>query len=248
MSYFSFQGQVSIAERVGGVAGAFRYVGNVPGIAVNLEEDKIEHFESNSGSRLSDFQLTKSVKGAFSMTLEDMNKENLMLALRGASNTVTAGTFTDTALATGLTVGSRVQLAQFNVSGITIEDSSGSPKTLPATQYNVLPSGVIEFLDVTTGGPYTQPFLVSGSFGASTQVAMANDAQREWEIRFDGVDTANGNAPVLLRLYRVRMSVAKNLELIHTELGKFDLEGTVLVDTTKSHTGVLGQFGLIQTV
>ena len=64
-------------------------------------------------------------------------------------------------------------------------------------------------------------------------------------LRLEGLNTAQGNAKVLVELYRVAFDPLKEIAFISNEYNKFDLEGSLLADSTKPIDAVLGQFGKI---
>lgn len=248
MSYFSGQGRVYLAQRdTNGNPLALRWVGNVPDLKVSLNVETIEHKESYSGQRLTDLQLIKSKDGEFSCTLADISIENLELSLYGTTTSVTSGAVTDEALPTGIVAGETRLLANQFVSAVSIKDSTTpTAKTLPPAQYTVHENqGAITFNDLTAGGPYVQPFLVSYTRGAAKRTAMFRSAQPEVWLRFDGLNTADNNKPVILDLYRVAIAPTKDLSLIAEELQRFELTGRVLADPSKINDAALGQFGRI---
>ncbi len=245
MAYFSGQGRVYLAQRdASGNPLSLRWVGNVPDLKISLNVETIEHKESHSGQRLTDLQLIKSKDGEFSCTLEEISIENLELSLYGTTSSVTGGTVTDEALPTGVQAGDIRLLANQFVSAVTITDSAASPATLvEGTHYKVhAAQGAIEFLTVTG---FTQPFKVEYSYGAARRTAMFKAPQPEVWLRFDGVNTADGNRPVIVDLYRVAINPTKDLSLISDELQRFELSGRVLADVTKDANGPLGQFGRV---
>ncbi|MFN3297758.1 hypothetical protein [Caldimonas sp.] len=245
MPYFSGQGRVYIGARdsAGNPAG-LTFVGNVPELKVSLSVDTIEHQEAQSGQRLTDLQLIKTKKGEFACTLEELIPANLALALYGHSTQVTPGTVTGEALPNPITPGHLYPLAHQNVSAVQVQDSDSPPKTLPAAQYQVhAKHGSLLILDATTGGPYTEPFTVDYAYGAASRTAMFTQALPERWIRFEGLNTADGNREVVIDLYRVAINPAKELSIITDELLKFELSGQVLADLTKPIGGDLGQFG-----
>lgn len=248
MPYYSGQGRVLIAERnsTTGQPGAFRFVGNVPSLQTDFAVELADHFESYSGNRLGDNQLTKTKKATFKCSIEDWNIKNIQLALLGASVAQTAGTVVDEALPTGLVVGDIARVSGANISVVSIKDSTPTtPKTLPPAGYTVNASGSIELKDITTGGAYVQPFKVSYTKGAATQIAMFKGAIKEYFVRFEGLNTNDGNAPITVEFYRVPINPTKTLDLITQDLAKFDLEGSCLIDPTKPATGDMGQYGQI---
>ncbi|MDW8399389.1 MAG: hypothetical protein RMK90_12600 [Acetobacteraceae bacterium] len=247
MSYYAGQGRVFIAQRdAGGNPVNMRWVGNVPELKISLNVQTVEHKESYSGQQLTDLQLIKSKEGEFTCSLEYFTIENLLLALYGESASAAAGTVSGETLAGGVAAGDIRLLANPFVSNVVVRDSAGTPKTLPAAQYTVFAGqGAIQFNDVTTGGPYTQPFRVDYTFAGRRQVAMFRSAPPEVWVRFDGVNTANAMQRVVIDLYRVAINPTKDLAVLGDEVQRFELTGRVLADLTKPETGPLGQFGRI---
>ena len=245
MAYFSGQGRVYLAARdAGGNPLALRWAGNVPDLKVSLNIETIEHKESYSGQRLTDLQLIKGKDGEFTCTLEEFSAENLALSLYGEAASATGGTVSAETFPTGIAAGETRLLANPFVSNVVITDSSGTPKTLPASQYTVHENqGAITFNNITAGGPYVQPFKAAYTYGARRSTAMFKSAQPEVWLRFDGINTADGNKPVILDLYRVAINPTKDFSLISDELQRFELSGRVLADTLKDADGPLGQFG-----
>jgi hypothetical protein len=245
MAYFSGQGRVYIGQRdTSGNPLALRWLGNVPELKVSLNVETIEHKESYSGQRLTDLSLIKGKDGEFMCAVEDFSIENLELTLYGQTSSVTAGTVTAEALPTGATAGGIYLLANQFVSSVVVKDSAGTPATLTeGTHYKVhADQGAIELLNVTG---FTQPFRVDYSYGAAKRLAMFKSGQPEVWLRFDGLNTADGNKRVIVDLYRVVLNPSKDFSLIGDEIQRFELSGRVLADTTKSDTGPLGLFGRV---
>lgn len=248
MAYFSGQGKLFVAPIVDGViAGGFVWVGNVPDFKPAFENSKIEHKESFSGSRLLDKTITTEVKAKISATLEDWSEDNLALAVRANTATVAAGSVVDEVLPLNLVAGDIVATKKQKISAVTMEDSTaGTPLVLvDGTDYRVVDAdfGTIEILDPTG---FVQPLKVSYSNAAGKSTAFFSAAAKEVAIRFEGVNTADGNKKVMAEIYRVALDPTKELGLITNDLGQFILEGNALVDSTKaSNDAVFGQFGRI---
>ena len=122
--------------------------------------------------------------------------------------------------------------------------SAGTPATLTAgTHYTAdTDFGALQFLD-TTG--FTAPFKAAYSYGVATEIGIFTQALPERYLRLEGINTAQGNAKVLVELYRVAFDPLKEISFISDEYNKFELEGSLLADTTKPYDAVLGQFGRI---
>lgn len=250
MALFSGQGIVTIAKLdSNGVPGSFRDVGNVPDFSVGLKETLKQHKESRTGTRAIDFQLTTEQAIEVKATLEEFQSENLKLAVRASTVTShNSGTVSGTAATspTGMVAGDSFTIPDVvNITAATVKDSAGSPVTLVEGEDYTIDKGfgTITIIDPTG---FTQPFLVTGvTHGASKEVAMFTAAKASYCIRFNGVNTADGNKKVLVELYSVQLSPAATLSFISDDYGKFELSGAVQVDNTKAADGALGQFGRI---
>ena len=246
MSYYaSFQGRVYLGKRdVDGNPIEVRSPGNVADLKLSLKTEVLEHYESQSGQRSLDHRMIKSKSATINLSIEEFTKENLALALYGTHVATASGTVTNEPLG-GATpiVGDRYFLAHPKVSTLVVKDSAGTPATLTlATQYTAdTDFGAIQFLD-TTG--LTAPFKASYAFGDVSEIGIFTQPLPERFLRLEGLNTAQGNARVLVELYRVAFDPLKELALISAEY-KFDLEGSLLADATKPYDAVLGQFGRI---
>ena len=250
--YFRGQGTVYLAERTaGGLPKVLRNLGNVPELKISLETETLEHKESQSGHALTDLRLEISKKASASLILEHFSKENLALLVRSTIVSVSASTaHTGDVLGGGATdavVGNVLDLGYRNVTGVVIKDSTGSPKTLTLNvNYRLNAAlGQIELLDLTTGGAFVQPFKADFTPGNSTEVGMFTAAQKEWYLRFEGLNTADSNASVGIDLFRFVCDPSKELSVIGDDTAKFELSGSLLLDTTRASSAALGQFGAI---
>ena len=86
---------------------------------------------------------------------------------------------------------------------------------------------------------------ISYGFGVTTEIGIFTQPLPERFLRLEGLNTAQGNAKVLVELYRVAFDPLKELNLISDEYNKFELEGSLLADNTKPVDALLGQFGKI---
>lgn len=221
-------------------------MGNVPDLKISLKVDKKSHKESHSGQRLTDFELVTGKEGELSCTLEDFSKDNLKLVVYGAHEAVTSGSVTNEAFAEGVVVGSLRLLAK------SVRLKCGHHRQFwhaqnarhCTVQSTCEPRGG-RVLDITTDGPYVQPFKAAYTKGAAVRTAMFKTAQPELWLRFDGINTADQNKRVIVDLYKVSIDRPGDLSLIGDDLQKFELSGMVLADTSKEPDGELGQFGRI---
>lgn len=247
MSYYaSFQGRVYLGKRdLSGNPTDVRSPGNVADLKLSLKTDVLEHYESQSGQRSLDHRMIKSKSATVVLTIEEFTKENLALALYGTHVATTGGTVTDEPVGGAApVVGDRYFLAHPKVSTLIVKDSAATPATLTlGTHYTAdVDFGAIQFLD-TTG--LTAPFKASYAFGDVSEIGIFTQPLPERYLRLEGLNTAQGNARVLVELYRVAFDPLKELALISTDYNKFEMEGSLLADSTKPYDAALGQFGRI---
>lgn len=248
-TYASFQGRVYLGKRdESGNPIEVRSPGNVADLKLSLKTDVLEHFESQSGQRTLDHRMVKQKSATVNLTIEEFTRENLALALYGNYVIGTPGTVTDEALggAAPLT-GERYFLAHPKVASLVLVDSAATPATLTlGTHYTAdVDFGAVQFLD--TAG-FTAPFKASYSFGVATEIGIFTQALPERYLRMEGVNTADGNAKVLVELYRVAFDPLKEISFISNDYNKFEMEGSLLADASKPIDAVLGQFGRIVQV
>jgi len=247
MSYYaSFQGRVYLGKRDPlGNPIEVRSPGNVADLKLSLKTEEQEHFESQSSQRSLDHRMIKSKSATVSMSVEEFTKENLALALYGTAVASTGGTVTNEPIGGAVPmVGDRYFLAHPKVTTLVVKDSAATPTVLTlGTQYTVdTDFGAVQFLD-TTG--LTAPFKASYAFGDVSEIGIFTQPLPERYLRLEGLNTAQSNARVLVELYRVAFDPLKELALISNDYNKFDLEGSLLADSSKPYDAVLGQFGRI---
>lgn len=56
----------------------------------------------------------------------------------------------------------------------------------------------------------------------------------EIAVRFEGLNTADGNSPVVVDLFKFSVDPLKELSLISDTFGSFQLEGALLYDATQT--------------
>jgi hypothetical protein len=252
-TYASFQGRVFLGKRdSAGAPIEVRSPGNVAELKLALKTDVLEHYESQTGQRTLDHRMVKQKSATVNLTLEEFTKENLALALYGNHVTAVPGTVTDEPMG-GATpvVGDRYFLAHPKVSSLVVKDSSATPATLVAgIDYTAdLDFGAVQFLRLDDGGSpavsYVLPFKASYGYGAATEIGIFTQPLPERYLRLEGLNTAQGNAKVLVELYRVAFDPLKEISFISDEYNKFEMEGSLLADASKPFDAVLGQFGRI---
>ena len=245
-TYASFQGRVYLGKRDAmGNPIEVRSPGNVAELKLSLKTDVLEHYESQTGQRTLDHRMVKQKSATVNLTIEEFTKENLALALYGNFVTGAAGTVTGEPLGgVAPVIGDRYFLAHPKVSTLVVTDSATTPATLAlGTNYTAETDfGALQFLEITG---FTAPFKASYAFGVATEIGIFTQPLPERYLRLEGLNTAQGNAKVLVELYRVAFDPLKEISFISDEYNKFEMEGSLLADSSKPFDATLGQFGRI---
>lgn len=242
--YFSGQGTLYLGSRdTSGTVTTYQEVGNVPSITLGLETDVLEHKESTTGQRLTDLRLIREKTATLSMTVESLTTANLQLLLYGTTNSIAGSSVVAEVIPT-VAVGDVYKTDFPLISSVVVNATAGTP-TLN-THYTVdANGGMIEFISLAG---LTQPLNVDYNYAANTKVQFFKDSSKERFLRFSGLNTANSDEAVVIELYRVVFDPVGNLDLLSDELAQFDVEGSVLYDSTRATDSTLGGFGRIITL
>jgi hypothetical protein len=240
----SFVGLVTSHVRVGGAKGIGTFWGNCPKFDVAFNPNSVERNSSMETSRSPLRRMTQTTQAQVTIVTDEFNKKNVALGTLARVDEVAADTVTtiNHTFPTGALVGDVLAVPQTNINTQVITDSTGSPKTLTlGVNYSQdLFSGHITLLDLTTGGPYVQPFKSAHKQGAVTVMAgLAVSAQELW-CTCAGTNADNGQRGNL-DVFRVRLDPMKLLQWINSDYSDFELSGSALIDQTKLPTAVGGQ-------
>ena len=242
--YFLGQGKIFVAARTAlGVALAQRWLGDVSDAKFSLKTTTLKHKESYSGQRSTAKNIVTDKEATIDLTLQELSQENLALALYGKSTEIASGSVTGEALPNNLVADDRISLKYMQVSAVIVTDSAATPATLNASKYVVdAQYGTITFKDVAGA---TQPFKVAYTHAALENVSVFTAAQPEVFLRYEGINLAEDNAPIILELYKVNTEPLKELALITDKLADLTISASVLIDNTKPVSDEFGQFGRI---
>jgi hypothetical protein len=316
--YYSGQGVVMVGERdAQGRAVDLRALGDCTALAIRTETQTLEVQESQSGLRSTAARLVTATNVSLSMTLLNVARDVLALALRGDFTAHDAGTvtaeptawhpggvmplarvrvssvaarrgaaaltawvndatpwdyrvnpgagslyFNDGALQpvaaittggaapTAITVGATTTVTVANsasagdfavFTGFTGADAgmiNGRPQRIvsaTATQVVLALNTTGRTITVGTPAPLScfsgQALAVDYSFAAQAQVDALTQAARDRFLRFEGLNTLDGNNPVVVEAFRFVADPAAELALISgEEAANFTIEGSLLLD------------------
>ena len=227
--YFSGQGKLRIALITAGVVGALREVGNVSALSIETSVDEVEHKESQSGFRAVDHVLVTGQTMTIGFTTDNLNADNLALAFKGAVQTVKGATVTDETKT--LAKGDTWQLQGGKITDLVITDNASQP-LVAGTDY-LLDANFGRVTYISTSSSLTQPLKASYKFGDKTRIEFLSQPQGEYYLVFDGLNTAESNAPVKIEIYKAKINLDGSFDVINDEYGELQFTGQVLMTDGK---------------
>jgi hypothetical protein len=244
-TYYYGQGRLYSRPKGTQGAGGWRWWGDVSALQFGGTDESAAHKESYSGNKASVRKFSIGGDRTLQGTLHQVDVYALAELLRGNITETAAGTVSAEALPANLAVGDTIKLDMpYNVTDLVITDSTAAPVTLAPENYELFAShGSIDILSIPAG--VTQPFKAAYKHAGMRQVAFFAAAPRELELRYEGVNLAEGNAPVIAEFYKVSTQPLQELALITSgnALAGIPFNAEALLDTSKPASGALGQFG-----
>lgn len=243
MSGFSGQGKVNVGFRqANGQPGLLRWIGNASKFVLSLTEDDSQRSESFSGNRLPYRQMTKTRRGELSIIFDEFSKENLaLMSIANVSEVPAGNAVQDYAFPIGAKVGNILAAPAKNLSLVSVQDSGAATLAVGVNYLLNAFAGNVELINLTTGGPFVQPFKMDFTPGAVTKIGAFNRAVQDVYIQFEGINTDDGT-PIVADIYRSRLKPAKEFAFINDDYADFELTGSVLADLTRTASSAEGQF------
>lgn len=227
-----------VYAKVYGSAGLPLPIGNVLELGIEHGEDvqKQDDMTALGGGihaevrRISDAKLTAK--------LADLNVTNLSRAIFGTASEQVSGTVTDEPFTA--TLGGLLRLAHIQPTAVTVKKGASAGAATAVTMpgnYEVRPEGIFIPLDAA-GITDADKLWVSYSYGAYAVIEALTTKSVELQLIFGGLNEADGGKPVVVDIFRASQGITKNLALINKGFGALDIEGSILLDATKTGTGI----------
>jgi hypothetical protein len=231
--YYSGQGVCLIGSRdpVTGLPLALLPVGNVSALSIQIATTILEHKNAQDGQRAIDLRLITETKATLSMTMERFDSTNLATTLRGTSAKQTGATVT--AEAHKAYLGAVTPLNHMKVSAVTVH--KGASVAVLGTDYLLnTEAGSIQFLATSAlildGDAITVDYTYATQYLTDSMTLGLTDMY----LRFEGLNTADTNAPVVVEVFKFNTDPLKELALISDTVQQFVLTGDVLLDGTRT--------------
>lgn len=252
MAYFSFQGKCYIGEkRSDGHPKALYYVGNCPEVVLSFETETIDHKESTSCSRLTDFQLEIEQRVSLRLVIEELDAKNLQKALRSTVQTISGSSVSNEQIGadSGMVANDYMRTKFADISSITLTDSATPiPNTLSLTTDYLVTSANDGILQLVSVAGHTQPYLIDYTYANQTIYPFFNTAQLSYYVVFDLCNTADSNASYRIELFKVQLQPTNEFAIINDELGRFELDGAALYDDDLGADANFGNFGRLTVI
>lgn len=220
----------------------------VDGVEINIETEKVERRSKRDAIESKGFSVVKYAGAMGKLICSQHTMDLFKLYFFGTKATVAGGAVTAVSFvpAAGIVQnaivplpGDRTHLSTFT----SIVDSAGSPATLvQGTDYEIdNQAGVVKFLIVAG---YTQPFKVTGTQDAGSQIGALKSRSQEMWLRHKVINIADSDDYGVLDAYRIQIDPAASWQLVTdgNEPQKYELAFQILKDTTKSSSADGGQF------
>jgi len=241
-NYYSGQGIVLLATRdVNGGPEGFINIGNVSDLTISIDVSETDHKESTSGLRAVDLTLTTEQKVAVAMTMESFNQENLTLALAGTGSSIASGTILDEVIVAK--VGKTIPTAHMGLSAIVIQDVTDTTTYVLDDNYTINSEvGSINILSTaaqTAAGAANliaedDVLHVDYSYAAYENVEGLTSANPVRWLRFEGLNTARTNSPVVVEVFKMSVTPLAERALINEDIAQMVIEGDALYDQLRT--------------
>jgi hypothetical protein len=228
-------GQVYL--RVAGSAAPLKAIGNVSVLSLEIAEDEktLADYTQPGGGQWAAVSRVTGVNA--SMTLHDLDPANLARAVYGDASEKISGAVT-AAEHVGYR-GGLIRLAHPSPAAVTVTSSPAGTTFVAGTDYEVRREGIL-ILDGAIDD--ADPLLIDYTYGAYAVVEALTSGAVTYELSFGGLNEADNNSPVVLDIYRLKVSAAKALGFIADDFASLEVTGKVLMDPTKTGSGISKYF------
>lgn len=235
--YFSGQGVVLLSERdTDGTPLGFTSIGNVSSLALSIATATLEHKESHTGQRGVDLRLVTETTASLSMVMENFIAANLATVLRGSTASVAGAAVTTEIVKWHPNLIMPLLRMKITAGSVTVTTTEGTPVVLVEdTDYLVnYDQGSLRFVATASAIADGDNLEVDYTFETQEVVQALDQGQKDFIMRFEGLNTAKGNEPVLVEVFKFSADPLQELSMIGDDIAQFTLEGSVLADSLKT--------------
>jgi len=221
-------------EAVNGYAGlvtGFQYI-NVTGVTVTGPNGALTPFVNSTTAY--DYQLNNNA-GSVELNNGDVTP---VATLGTVATAVTVGPNTIITVPNAAQIGDEVYFQGFGGAGGYLLNGNGGQVIAAsgsAITVNINTVGATITVNAGSKAILAQPIplTVSYGYGAQENVQALTQGLTDSWVRFEGLNTAEDNAPVIVDIFRFSNDPLKELALLSDTYGEFVIEGSMLNDNTK---------------
>ncbi len=224
--------------RVRGSTKAPMPVGNVLELVLEHKEDAQKQDDMTAlggGTHAEDRRVTEVT---MKMKMADLNVVNLCRAVLGTAALVPAGTVTDEPFTA--TLGGLLRLKHIQPTEVVLkmgDDKTTAVEVDSVNNFEVRPEGILLLADAEDITEDAKLWVSYKNAEYANIEALTTKAP-ELEFVFGGLNSVDNGNPQRVEIFRVSQSVTKTLALINKDFGALEVEGSVLMDPTKTGVGI----------
>ena len=213
-------------------------VGNVLELGLEHSEEvqNQEDMTKLGGGTHAEVRRVKEVK--IKAKFADLNVVNLARSVLGTVEDIEAGTVADEPHVA--TLGGLLPLTHISPTAFVLKKGTDAASATPVAMlgnYEVRPEGVLLLSDAAAVTA-ADKLWASYSYGAYAAIEALTTKAVELELIFGGLNEADSGNPVVVNIWRASQGITKSLTMIGKGFNSLDVEGTVLMDPTKSGAGI----------
>jgi len=173
----------------------------------------------------------------FAISLAEVNKESLTLALLGTQATLTqaGATVIDEVLVANLGAWSKLLKNNLNANSVVVTNSAGSTTYVEGTDYTV--NYQLGWIKANVGGAITNLQSLKVDYVAATvngsRIKGVTNSQLRAQILFDGVNMADG-APAVVECYEAVLSSSAAFDFLSDKFNEIPLSGRLKTPVGKN--------------
>lgn len=252
------RGIVYFAALTNGIPGPYRDLGNAPEFSISVEVEKLEHQSSRAGLRIVDKEVVISQKMGLSLTIDELNFENLALFFSGSrtagiTNPANAAAQAQAEMIASVVLGQWYDILDPDGSGdysskraygfvsghaLTFKNGTapGTTVLVAGTDYEVdLDLGRVRFLptavNITAGEPVDVQWS-SNAAGPVDEVKALTSSATTGALKFVSINPAAGDHKTEYQFHQVALSAEGDFSLIGDEFTTMQLTGAAEANPT----------------
>lgn len=212
----------------------FKEMGDVSDLSFDTSVEKLEYTENQSGQGNTAYSKIKKSTTNATMTTPSATKDNMERLLNGSRTDIAAGTG---ATSTGTAkLGYVLPVGKIKVSNLVVKGTGAKSATTYVLDKNYTANLDNGSIYVMTAAEQTAAGAVASvadgdvlgftfDHAAQTTIEAAGSLGKTVAVRFEGLNTAKNNEPVLVEIPRFQADPTKSFKAIGQELNIFEAAG-----------------------